>query len=32
VFFGAYITVEDDDGEQRTYRIVGGDESDVDKG
>ena len=32
VFFGAYITVEDDAGEQRTYRIVGGDESDVDKG
>ena len=32
VFFGAYITVEDDDGERRTYRIVGGDESDVDKG
>ena len=32
VFFGAYITVEDDDGACRTYRIVGGDESDVDKG
>lgn len=32
VFFGAYITVEDDAGEQHTYRIVGGDESDVDKG
>jgi transcription elongation factor GreB len=32
VFFGAYVTVEDDDGERRTYRIVGGDESDVDKG
>jgi transcription elongation factor GreB len=32
VFFGAYVTVEDDTGEHRTYRIVGGDESDVDKG
>src|SRR5215471_3046805 len=32
VFFGAYVTLEDEDGEQRTYRIVGGDESDADKG
>ena len=32
VFFGAHVTVEDGGGEQRTYRIVGGDESDVDKG
>ncbi|HEX2691197.1 MAG TPA: transcription elongation factor GreB, partial [Kofleriaceae bacterium] len=32
VFFGAHITVETDDGEPRTYRIVGSDESDVDKG
>jgi transcription elongation factor GreB len=32
VFFGAYVTVCGDDGERRTYRIVGGDESDVDKG
>ncbi|TMQ17557.1 MAG: transcription elongation factor GreB [Deltaproteobacteria bacterium] len=32
VFFGAYVTVEDDAGAQRTYRIVGGDESDADKG
>jgi transcription elongation factor GreB len=31
VFFGAYVTVEDDDGEQVTYRIVGPDESDADK-
>ena len=31
VFFGAYVTVEDEDGEQATYRIVGPDESDVDK-
>ena len=28
-FFGAYVTVEDEDGEENTYRIVGGDESDV---
>ena len=32
VFFGAYVTVEDEDGDRHTYRIVGGDESDVDKG
>jgi len=32
VFFGAHVTVEDDAGERHTYRIVGGDESDVDKG
>jgi transcription elongation factor GreB len=32
VFFGAYVTVEDTDGERRRYRIVGGDESDVDRG
>jgi len=32
VFFGAYVTVCDDAGERHTYRIVGGDESDVDKG
>jgi transcription elongation factor GreB len=32
VFFGAYVTVEDGDGARHTYRIVGGDESDVDKG
>jgi transcription elongation factor GreB len=31
VFFGAYVTVEDDDGEQVTYRIVGPDESDADR-
>jgi transcription elongation factor GreB len=28
VFFGAWITVEDDDGEEHTYRIVGADEID----
>ncbi|HEY6173266.1 MAG TPA: transcription elongation factor GreB [Kofleriaceae bacterium] len=32
VFFGAYVTIEDDGGDQRTYRIVGGDETDVDRG
>ena len=32
VFFGAYVTLEDDDGEELTYRIVGPDEFDVDKG
>jgi transcription elongation factor GreB len=32
VFFGAWVTVENDDGVEQTYRIVGGDESDVDKG
>jgi len=32
VFFGARVTIEDEAGEQRTYRIVGGDETDVDKG
>lgn len=31
VFFGAYVTVEDEQGEQVEYRIVGPDESDVDK-
>ncbi|HEU4615911.1 MAG TPA: transcription elongation factor GreB, partial [Kofleriaceae bacterium] len=31
VFFGAYVTVEDDDGEEATYRIVGPDESNVEK-
>lgn len=31
VFFGAWVTVEDEDGEQITYRIVGPDESDSSK-
>lgn len=31
VFFGAYVSVEDEDGGEATYRIVGPDESDVDK-
>lgn len=32
VFFGAWVTVEDEDGALKTYRIVGADESDLDKG
>jgi transcription elongation factor GreB len=32
VFFGAWVTLEDDDGEEVTYRIVGPDESDTSKG
>ena len=31
-FFGAWVTIEDDDGTEATYRIVGPDESDTDKG
>ncbi len=31
-FFGSYITVEDEDGNEKTYRIVGADESDMAKG
>lgn len=31
VFFAAYVTVEDEEGDQVTYRIVGPDESDIDK-
>jgi len=30
-FFSAYVTVEDDDGDEHTYRIVGADESDMAK-
>jgi transcription elongation factor GreB len=32
VFFGAWVTLEDEDGAQVTYRIVGPDESNVEKG
>jgi transcription elongation factor GreB len=32
VFFGAWVTLEDEDGTVVTYRIVGPDESDIDKG
>jgi len=31
VFFGAYVTLEDEEGDEATYRIVGPDESDVEK-
>jgi transcription elongation factor GreB len=31
-FFGAWVTVEDEDGEEVTYRIVGPDESSVERG
>jgi transcription elongation factor GreB len=31
-FFGAWVTVELDDGEERTYRLVGPDEFDVSRG
>jgi len=32
VFFGAWVTLEDDDGEEVTYRIVGPDESNIELG
>jgi len=32
VFFGATVTVEDEDGEETTYQIVGGDELDEELG
>ena len=32
VFFGAHVTLEDEAGDEHTYRIVGADESDVDRG
>jgi transcription elongation factor GreB len=32
VYFGAYVCVEDEDGAEKTYRIVGADESDLDTG
>jgi transcription elongation factor GreB len=31
-FFGAWVTVEQEDGEERTYRLVGPDESDAGRG
>jgi transcription elongation factor GreB len=31
VFFGAYVEIEDEDGERTTYRIVGEDEIDLQK-
>src|SRR5690554_4864078 len=32
VFFGAWVTIEDEDGEEQTYRLVGADEFDLAKG
>ncbi len=32
VFFGAHVTVEDEDGKRSTYRIVGSDEIDLKRG
>jgi transcription elongation factor GreB len=32
VFFGAWVTVEDEDGTEKTYRIVGPDESNLEGG
>jgi len=32
VFFGAWVTLENDEGDETTYRIVGADESDLDSG
>jgi transcription elongation factor GreB len=32
VFFGAWVTIEDEEGHEATYRIVGGDEFDSDRG
>ena len=31
-YFGAWVTVEDEKGEERTYRLVGPDEFDLDRG
>ncbi|MGF2734401.1 transcription elongation factor GreB [Marinobacter sp. DUT-1] len=32
VFFGAWVTVEDEDGKEQTFRLVGADEFDLSKG
>jgi transcription elongation factor GreB len=32
VFFGCWVAVEDEDGNEKTYRIVGADESDLESG
>lgn len=32
VFFGAWVTIEDEDGREQVYRIVGADEFDLEKG
>ncbi len=31
VYFGAWVTIEDEEGKRQTYRIVGGDETDLAK-
>lgn len=32
VFFGAWVTVEDEDGDEQSYRLVGADEFDLNRG
>ncbi len=32
IFFGAWVTLEDEDGKERTYQIIGPDEFDLSKG
>ena len=32
IFFGAWVTLEDEDGQERSYRLVGPDEFDLSKG
>jgi len=32
VFFGAWVTIEDEDGSEQEYRVVGADEFDLEKG
>lgn len=32
VFFGAWVTIEDEDGQEQTYRLVGADEFDLARG
>ncbi len=32
VHFGSWVVLEDEDGEQKTFRIVGADESDIERG
>ena len=32
VFFGAWVTIEDENGEEQTYRLVGADEFDLNRG
>ncbi len=32
VYFGAWVTIEDESGDEKTYRLVGADEFDLTKG